>query len=167
MAKSATWADVERDLKKYCNKTLASAAGKIRDDLTAEAFNAVVFFYTSWSPKYYRRHYYNFLEKSFTKYYSNPHNTIFRGGVKLTPEEMDDIYQDPTQEVFDSVYAGFHGVSSMFVNPYTFTVTPVTEPSPMEMIIAKRDYIEQHISEYIDYGKSKANELTYSTLEVR
>lgn len=173
--KNATWADVEADLKKYCGKVLSSAAGKIRDELTEEAFNAIVYFYTSWAPKYYRRHYYNFLEKSFEKYYSNPHGTIYRGGVKLTPEEMDDIYQHPkndpdydiVQEVFDSVYAGFHGVSSMFVNPYTFTVTPVMDPSPMERIYARRDYIERHIDEYIDYGKSQANSQSYSTIKVR
>ena len=163
----ASWADIEKDLKKYVGKIMSSAAGKIRDDLTQEAFNAIAYFYTSWSPEYYHRHYYNFMEKSFEKYYSNPHGTIYAGGVKLTPEKMDDIYQDPTQEVFDSVYAGFHGVSSMFVNPYAFYVTPTMKPSPMERILSKRDYIADHINEYIDYGKSRARSQSYSYIEVR
>lgn len=158
-SKTKSWADVEKEARRYVGKVLSSAAGKIRDDLTQEAFDSIAYFYTSWSPKYYHRHYYNFMEQSFEKYYSNPHGTIYRGGVKLTPESMDDIYQDPTQEVFDAVYHGFHGVSSMFVDPRTFSVTPVMEPSPLERILARRDYIAEHIDEYIDYGRKKANNM--------
>lgn len=164
---NAFWADVKKDLKKYSSKVLSSAAGKVRDDLTEEAFNAIAYFYSSWTPTYYHRHYFNFMERSFEKYYSNPHGTRYSGGVKLTPKKMSDIYQDPTQEVFDSVYAGFHGVSSMFTNPDTFSVTPVMSPSPMERILSKREQIRKNTKEYIEYGKKQANKLTYSTIQVR
>lgn len=164
---AVTWSDLEKDLKKYIGNVLSGAAGKIRDDLTDEAFNSIAYFYTSYTPVSYHRHYYNFMEKSFEKYYSNPHGKIYRGGVRLTPEALDDIYQDPTQEVFDSVYAGFHGVSSMFVSPYTFSVTPVMEPSPMERILARRDFIAANIGDYVSYGKNKAKNQSYSVIKVR
>jgi hypothetical protein len=165
-----TWDDVENDLKHYVNKMLSSTAGKIRDDLTEETAQAIADFYADYTPEYYHRHvdakgrHYNFGKNSFEKYYSNPHGTIFSGGVILTPSRMDDIYQDSVQEVFDTVYHGFHGVSSMFVNPYTFSVTPVMSPSPIERIYAKRDYIRKHIDKYIEYGKKKANAESYITL---
>lgn len=160
-----TWEDVRKDLTKYMQNVLSGTAAKIRDDLTEEAFNSIKFFYASYTPSYYKRHYYNFLNKSFKKYYANPHNVIYRGGVQLTPEEMDDIYQDPTYEVFDSVYAGFHGVSSMFYAPYSFSVTPVMEPSPMQRILDRRDYIVSHIDDYVLAGINKANKGTYSVIK--
>lgn len=162
---NVSWNDVKKDLKKYIGNVLSGAAGRIRDDLTEEAFNSIVQFYTSYTPVSYHRHYYNFMEKSFEKYYSNPHGKIYRGGVRLTPEMMDDIYQDSTQEVFDSVYAGFHGVSSMFETPKSFTVTPVMSPSPMEKVLERRDYIAMHIDDYIQAGVSKANNGNYKILK--
>lgn len=170
--KNVSWDDVERDLKKYFGNLLAGAAGKIRDDLTQEAFNSMASFYTDWAPRYYKRHYYNFMENSFKKYYSNPHGTIYRGGVKLTPENMDNIYQkrkdmspqEATYEVFETVYHGFHGMASMFVSPHSFKVTPVMVPSPLERIKAKRDYIADHLDEYIEYGRKRARKKTYSVI---
>lgn len=163
--KEKSWAEIEQEARKYVAKVLSSAAGRIRDDLTKEAFNAIAYFYTSYSPKYYNRHYYNFMENSFEKYYSNPHNKIFRGGVRLTPKKLDDLYQDPTQEVFDTVYAGFHGPASAmtfgylssYESPMEFSPTPRMEPSPLERILSMRDFIVRHIDVYIEYGKAKAN----------
>lgn len=163
--KEKSWSDIERETRQYVGKILSSAAGKIRDDLTEEAFNSIVYFYTSYSPKYYNRHYYNFMENSFEKYYSNPHNKIYRGGVRLTPKKLDDIYQDSTIEVFDTVYAGLHGPASAITfgysyiseNPHEFSPTPRMTPSPIERILARRDYIVDHIDDYIEFGKAKAN----------
>lgn len=162
--KEKSWAEIENEVRQYVNKVLSSTAGKIRDDLTEEAFNSIAYFYTSYPPKYYHRHYYNFMEHSFEKYYSNPHNKIFRGGVKLTPEKLDDLYQDPSYEVFDTVYSGFHGPASAITHGYSsigekpkdFSPVPKMEPSPMERILARRDYIVEHIDSYIEYGKNKA-----------
>ena len=162
--KAKSWADVEKEARAYVGKVLSSAAGKIRDDLTEEAFYSITSFYTSYSPKYYHRHYYNFLENSFEKYYSNPHNKIYRGGVKLTPEKLDDLYQDSTREVFDTVYAGLHGPASAITfgyswnneKPKKFEPVPRMVPSPMERILAKRDYIVKNIDDYIEYGKQRA-----------
>ena len=162
-----SWAEIKSDLKKYLGAYLSGTAGKIRDELTQEAHDAIELFYASYTPVSYRRHYYNFRTKSFEKYYSNAHGTVFRGGVTLTPDKMDDIYQDPTLEVFDSVYAGFHGVAAMFVSPKSFFVTPHMDPSPIEMIYAKQRYISRHIEEYTKAGLAKAKKQKYSVIEVR
>ena len=112
-------------LERYAKEVGHLTAADIRDELTDTAFYAIVRFYEDYSPTSYKRHYYNFLEKSFRKYYSNAHGTIYRGGVELTPQLMDNIYQSSsgysdsqiTEQVFDTVYAGFHGVASTQIYP--------------------------------------------------
>lgn len=153
--------ELEAYIKDYANNVARNVAGQIRDDLFDEAKLAIEAFYNSYSPKYYRRHYYNFYNKSFKKYYSNAHCTIYRGGVELTPELMDDIYQDPVQEVFDTVFiAGLHGPAGAITFGYDQIseepkfFTPVRSNagtvSPYKRIMDKRDYIIDHIQDYID-----------------
>lgn len=140
---------LEEKAKKYVQNICRITAGTIRDELTKETASAIAAFYADYTPKYYRRHFYNFQNNSFRKYYSNKHGSVYYGGVKLTPSRMADIYQNPTEEVFDFVYHGFHGVSSGFVSPKTFSVTPVMKPSPLELIYKKKDYIVNNIDKYI------------------
>lgn len=153
-------------LEKYTKEVGRIAAANIRDELTETAFNAIVQFYEDYSPKSYQRHYYNFLEKSFRKYYSNAHGNIFRGGVEFTPQLMDDIYQSSkgysssqvTEQVFDTVYAGFHGVASTQIYPpgtEPRVIPHVMSPSPMELIMNKRDDIENNLDKYIQKAQSK------------
>lgn len=152
-------------LEKYAKEVGRITAADIRDELTDAAFNAIVKFYESYSPRSYRRHYYNFLEKSFRKYYSNAHGTIYRGGVEFTPQLMDDIYQSSsgyspaqvTEQVFDTVYAGFHGVASTQIYPGSAPrySPPVMRPSPMELILSKRDEIEDNLDKYIQKAQLK------------
>ena len=162
-----SWAGVEADLKKYCQDVLASAASKISYELTKETQSAIEAFYNDYNPIYYRRHYYNFYNKSFRRYYINSHGKSFRGGVEFTPELMDDLYQDNTQEVFDTVYAGFHGPAGMFEASNSFTIIRRMTPSPMERIRAKREEIKSNIQTYIDYGRKQASHNHYSHIEVR
>lgn len=131
------------------------AAAKIRDELYEEGKLAIEEFYNSYNPIYYRRHYYNFYNKSFKKYYSNAHGNIYIGGIELTPENLDEIYQDPASEVFDTVYAGLHGpagaitfgYSGVNESPRNFSPVPRSS-SPMQRLLDKRDYIVAHIEEY-------------------
>ena len=165
---------LEKKLNKYVQNVCRVAAGKIRDDLNEEAITAIAKFYTSYSPKHYKRHYYNFMDNSFQKYYANPHNKIYYGGVKLTPELMDDIYQADTQQVFDTVYAGFHGPASMIgignshpdiygvekfynhpLGDYTINVPARMWPSPMQRLLDKKNEIIYNIQDYIDYASKK------------
>lgn len=170
MAKSKIQVDVsglEKDLTKYFHKTLSHTTGLIADELTETAAYSIEAFYADYAPIHYRRHYFNFQNNSFRRYYSNPHNKNYAGGVELTPDMMRDIYQDPTEEVFDSVYAGFHGVSSAFVAPYTFTATPVMKPSPMGIILNKREEIVKNIDKYVKKGQDAASKEKYSVINAR
>lgn len=154
---------LEAYIKEYASNVARNVAGQIRDDLFKEAKLAIEAFYNSYSPKYYRRHYYNFYNKSFKKYYSNAHGTIYRGGVELTPENLDSIYRAPAEFVFETVYAGYHGPADFGVgwgrtHDDLKNFSPVgngegiesSTAVPMEMIEKKRDYIIDHIQEYID-----------------
>ena len=167
------------DLKKYGKNFCIGMATQVRDDLTKSAAVAVESFYQDYRPFYYQRNYYNFRKKSFKKFYENKHQQIIRGGVELSPEHMDSLYQDPVSEVFDMFYAGYHGVASGFggvginrqtgaiteYEPYSFTPVPIMRPSPLEIIQEYRDTIINHIDWYADrYGYTRASHDTYDTL---
>lgn len=155
--------NLAKQLEQYAIQVCVKAAGLIRDELTETASNAIQAFYADYQPIYYKRHYDNFQKRSFRKYYSNPHNKIITGGVELTPNLMNDYYQDPVQEVFDMVYAGFHGPASAIPIGYStsnyvgfsnhFTPVPQMKPSPMEMILERKEDIVNNINDYIWYAQ--------------
>lgn len=149
-----SWSEIENMATKYAHRVCSATAGKIRDDLFKEAKSAILAFYQSYNPNYYHRHYYNFEKNSFRKYYSNKHNTIFYGGVELTPQNLDSVYQDNTQEVFDTVFEGFHGPAGMFYTPKTFSLIPPRMiPSPRQRLLNKQEEIMKKKGNYIAYGK--------------
>lgn len=151
--KEISWTSIENGLRKYCQDVMSKAAGIVRDELTEEARSAIEDFYNDYSPVSYIRHYWNFYNNSFKPLYQNSHGKKYTGGIRLTPSMLSDIYQDPAQQVFDTVYAGFHGVSSMYVSPKSFSITPRMTPSPMERLIKKREYILSHQGEYVNLAK--------------
>lgn len=152
------------DLRKYGEKICVGLATMVRDKLESETISAIEAFYNDYTPIYYKRHYYNFTKHSYSKYYKNPHGTIVTGGILLSSEDMDDIYQDSKEEVFDLFYHGFHGVASGFIEPKSFTNVPeIMSPSPLEMIINARDDIVKNINRYKKY-KDRANKEKYSTI---
>lgn len=139
-------------LNKYTKEVSRKTAGLIRDELADTATSAIAEFYEHYTPKHYHRHYYNFKKNSFQKYYSNPHGTVYRGGIELTPDLMDDIYSSPTYQVFDTVYAGFHGIASTHIYPRNTEhqfVPPRMIPSPMEIILKKQKKIQANMQHYI------------------
>lgn len=161
--------DLIKDLKKYSEKFCVGMATQVRDDLTEQTVFAIGKFYMDYKPKYYKRHYYNFMDNSYKKYYSNPHGHIIRGGVELSYMFMDDIYQDDTEEVFDFVYHGFHGVASAFDkqnNPIAGkrTIPSVMKPSPLDIIYNRRKYIISNINEFTNKAYEKAKSYNYDTL---
>ena len=147
--------NIKKYVDDYQKKICSSLASSVADILTKEAGYSIASFYDDYTPKYYHRHFDNFKNNSYRRYYVNSHYKKYTGGVELSPNGLESIYQDPVEEVFDSVYAGFHGPSSMFRNPYSFSPTPVMNPSPIEMIIRKRDEIADNIDKYIDLAKVK------------
>lgn len=140
---------LKEELEKYSNSFIRGIVQEVKEELTKTAYNAITRFYTSWTPKYYNRHYYNFMNYSFKGYFKSPHNTIIRGGVELTPYRMKDIYEDSTQEVFDLVYHGFHGMAGI-----TNSNIPKMDPSPIELIYLRRNNIVNNIGMYKKYGYS-------------
>ncbi len=152
---------LEADLRKYANNVCRNAASEIADELTKEARLGINQFYDDYSPIYYRRHFTNFFNNSFRRYYSNPHNTIFSGGVEYTPDAMNDIYQHPIEEVFYSVIeVGSHG-------PELYSIVPAMNPSPMQIVIEKRDSIVKNIQTYINRSKIKSHQAGYSILKFK
>lgn len=176
--------DLKNDLKKYANNFSIGMATYVRDEMYESSIFAIESFYADYTPeagnvstsynwkyvtptgtpKSYKRHYTNFLTKSFSKYYKNPHNSIVYGGIYLSPEKMEDYYQDNTEEVFDMVYHGYHGVSSGFDNPKRFTSTPVMSPSPLEIIEQKFQKILKNIQKNKKKGSDRAEKGNYSTI---
>jgi len=159
-----------KDLKKYTNSVCVSLASQVRDELNITAAKAIEDFYNHYRPKnneplYYKRHYYNFRNNSFTKYYKNPHNSIVRGGVELTPYELDDLYRADTEYVFNLVYLGYHGNVKMFPHQVS-NVPPIMEPNPLTIILNKRNDIIGNINHYKDNAIDRANKLLYSTFVV-
>ena len=148
---------LEKEVRAYANKVASNTARIIADELTEEASSSISDFYDDYEPRYYRRHYYNLQKNGFQRYYRNPHNTIFYGGVELTPERMDDLYNASPEQVLNTVMGGFHGVASMitagyadmgFINQTSFV--PRMIPTPMERLLDKKEYITRNIQKYID-----------------
>lgn len=157
--------DLIKDLKTYSTAICVSLASQVRDEMYKEAQFAIDAFYNDYEPLYYKRHFYNFKKNSFKKYYKNPHNSIVRGGVELTPYEMDDLYRLETEYVFSLVYVGYHGNAAIFPHNVS-NIPPIMSPSPLEMLLDKRDHIVGNIGNYKGQAIDKAGKKSYSTIHV-
>lgn len=155
--------DLIQDLKTYSSSICTALAAQVRDEMYKEAQFAIEEFYNDYDPLYYKRHYYNFRKNSFIKYYKNPHNSIVRGGIELTPYNMDDIYRAEKEYVFNLVYLGYHGHVQSFPHEI-FNIPPRTKPSPYDILLRKRRNLIRNISDYENKAIDKANKKTYKTL---
>ena len=157
--------DLIQDLRKYASSICTSLASQVRDEMHKEAQYAIEEFYNHYDPLYYNRHYYNFKKNSFEKYYKNPHNSIVRGGIVLTPYALDDLYRADKEYVFNLVYLGFHGNVKMLPHEIHNT-PPVMNPSPLDMLIDKRDFLVDNIEDFKDVAINKAQKQQYAFLYV-
>lgn len=178
--KGMSWSEIEKYANKYAKRVVSAAGAKIRDDMFKVAKAAIAQFYKSYDPDYYHRYYKNFLrypgnvnknEKAFRKYFEDKHGNVVYAGVELTPSLMDSVYGSrkhptPTQEVVDTVFAGFHGPAGMFdvyeYNDFQYqpqgikNLPPRMVPSPRQLLLKKRDEIYEKQGSYITYGKKVA-----------
>lgn len=154
-----------QDLKTYGTAMCVSLAAQTRDEMYEEAKYAIDSFYGDYDPLYYKRHFYNFENNSFKKYYKNPHGSIVRGGIELTPSNLADIYRADSEYVFDLVYSGQHGNAGAFPHQ-VFNMPPVMSPSPMEILLDKRDSIVTNISNYTGEAIASARKKSYSVIKV-
>ena len=154
----ATWADIEKQLRKHVRTACSAGAAKVRDELYEEATNAILDFYNHYEPKYYRRYEWNFKKNSFVKCYENHGgDSVICGGVELTPQSLQDLYKDSTQEVFDTVFEGFHGIAGRYhVPPSISNIPPRMIPSPRQRLLNKHKQIMKNKKKYISYAKDVA-----------
>ena len=136
-----------RDFSTALSKSLAQ---KTRETMVDEARYAIQEFYKDYTPVRYRRHYKNFLTKSFYGFYKNPHGQVIRGGVELSYEKMDDIYRGDLDLIFSTVYSGQHGNIQMIPSRKNVPRIPDMKPSPMHIIMDKRDWIINNIDSFSD-----------------
>ena len=138
---------IEEKLKRYSKEIAKNMAIEVRERLYEEAISCILIYYSGWEPEYYKRHYYNLTIDSYEKYYSNPHNTVYRGGVKLSPNGMSDIYRLSTQEVFNmGWFTGehYHGIKGV---PGVKIIDHITSPTPYELLEKKKQEILDNIDE--------------------
>ncbi len=156
--------ELKNDLKTYATAVCVGLATRVRDVMYDEAKTAISIFYADYDPIYYHRHYDNFLQNSFKKYYSNPHNSIVRGGVELTPYNLDDIYRADAGYIFKLVYTGHHGNVGAFPHD-VYNIPPVTE-APLQMLLDTRAAIISNIGNYKGVAMNAAAKKSYSVIKV-
>lgn len=104
---------LKQDLHMLSHSISSSLAHKISDEMAQEYQYVIDRFYSEYSPEYYRRHADRGmkpgLEKTFKKYYKNPHNTIYYGGIEISSDNMYNDYHDSEDKVLSSFLNGYHG----------------------------------------------------------
>lgn len=117
---------LEEDAKKLSHSISSSLAHQISDKMEQEYQYVIERFYSEYQPESYKRHsergYEPGLNKTFKKYYKNPHNTIYYGGIEIADDNMYDDYHDSPSSVLSSFLNGYHGRASAgiesFILPY-------------------------------------------------
>ena len=186
MANKKTKVTVDENFFLQLNKELQTfksdignyVAGEASRRLSTAARDAVVAFYNDYDPIRYKRH--GQFHNAFKPYRnSNTANGKYYGGIRLTPEAFDDVYNLDKYDVYglvmgciigkdandnpeitdiDSIYAagGYHG-------PYSFLQNdpPPMRPDPITRIFDELDniYLEQDllINNAIAQSVSKRN----------
>lgn len=142
-------------LEEIVRERVQKAASKIADELTVEAGFSIVRFYTHYSPIYYRGQ--GGLSDTYTRYYRNPHNVIYYGGVELHPGSGSYSGWSGGRKVsvgsdFVSalaVFNGMHGNVEAF--PHAIKNVPPRMPqSPFELVNKKKDEIINNIDSYVN-----------------
>lgn len=154
----ATWFEIEKQLYKHVRRACSAGAAKVRDELYEEAKTAILDFYVHYEPKYYKRYEWNFKKNSFKKSYSDHGgNSVIYGGIELTPQFLKDLYDDPVQEVFETVFSGYHGIAGRYHVPSGISLIPPRMiPSPKQRLLDKKKKILKNQKHYIAYAKKVA-----------
>ena len=147
-------------LKKEVQERARKATSKIADELVLETKMALAYFYNSYKPTRYTHRQQSILSTGFKRYYKNPHNKIYYGGVELTPEANSGSYHAnyypdhraiAPNYIADLIYEGRHGATEMFpewVRAHITNYPPQMSPSPRERIEEKLEKIKENISDY-------------------
>lgn len=160
---------LKRDLEKYANNVAKGTAQKIADELTLVTKNAIEDFYNQYNPEdpslhngrvYYYRNW-NFREV-YHRYYKKGTN-VYNGGVRFSfpPDVYTGTLSDPMSVFVRVIYSGAHGIASR-THP---NKVPTMSPSPMRLILNKRDEIVKNQQKYFQYGIALAQRDSYEYMK--
>lgn len=147
------------DVKMLSHALSSSLAHKISDEMAQEYEYVIERFYGEYNPKYYKRH--PGLNKTFKKYYKNPHNTIYYGGIEITSDNMYNDYRDSKEDVLNSFLAGYHGRPSAGIESSIL---------PYKHMLKFREQLINELgrpdSALFSYAKNKAKALPYQLIRI-
>ena len=156
---------LKSDVKMLSHALSSSLAHKISDEMAQEYQYVIDRFYGEYNPEYYARHSERGmkpgLEKTFKKYYKNPHNTIYYGGIEITSDNMYDDYHDSKEKVLSSFLNGYHGRPSAGIESSIL---------PYKHMLKFREQLINELgrpnSALFSYAKNKAKSLPYQLIRI-
>ena len=156
---------LKKDVQMLSHALSSNLAHKISDEMAEEYQYVIERFYSEYDPEYYVRHSSRGmkpgLNKTFKKYYKNPHNTIYYGGIEITSDNMYDDYRDPKEKVLSSFLAGYHGRPSAGVESSLL---------PYKHMLKFREHLINELgrsdSALFSYAKNKAKTLPYQLIRI-
>ena len=156
---------LESDVKMLSHSLSSNLAHKISDEMAQEYQYVIDRFYSEYDPEYYVRHSERGmrpgLNKTFRKYYKNPHNTIYYGGIEITSNNMYADYRDPKEKVLSSFLDGYHGRPSDGIESSLL---------PYILMLKFRERLVNELgrsdSALFSYAKNKAKTLPYQLSKI-
>lgn len=156
---------LESDVQMLSHALSSNLAHKISDEMAQEYQYVIERFYSEYDPEYYVRHsdkgMMPGLNKTFKKYYKNPHNTIYYGGIEITSENMYDDYRDSKEKVLSSFLDGYHGRPSAGIESSLL---------PYKHMLKFRERLINELgrpdSVLFSYAKNKAKTLPYQLIKI-
>ena len=158
--------DLSSDIKLMSHTVSSNLAHKISDEMAQEYQYVIDRFYSEYDPEYYVRHSERGmkpgLNKTFKKYYKNPHNTIYYGGIEITSDNMYNDYRDPKEKVLSSFLNGYHGRQSAGIES---SLLPYRHMLKFRKVLVNE--IERPNSALFSYAKNKAINLPYKMITIK
>lgn len=156
---------LKNDVNMLSHALSSSLAHKISDEMAEEYQYVVERFYSEYDPEYYVRHSGRGmrpgLNKTFKKYYKNPHNTIYYGGIEITSDNMYNDYHDSKEKVLSSFLDGYHGRPSAGIESSLL---------PYKHMLKFREQLVNELgrsnSALFLYAKNKAKTLPYQLIRI-
>lgn len=156
---------LKNDVKMLRHSLSSSLAHKISDEMAKEYQYVIDRFYSEYNPEYYTRHAERGmtpgLEKTFRRYYTNKHNSIYYGGIEITSDNMYDDYRDSKDKVLSSFLNGYHGRPSLGIES---SILPYKHMLKFRKTLINE--LGRSDSALFSYAKNKAKSLPYQLIRI-
>ena len=157
---------LKSDMKQMSHAVSSELAHQISDTMVQEYLYVIDRFYSEYDPEHYMRHADRGmrpgLQKTFKKYYKNPHNTIYYGGIEISNDKMYDDYHDPNDKVLSSFLEGYHGRSIAGIKSSLL---------PYKHMLKFRDKLVKDLKSGNNalflFAKNKAKNLPYKMISIK